>query len=87
MTIEERIEFIEGQNTVLKHALALLIIMHPHKKEISDVVKKIFSYPEVISSSESYKNGINSILQEVDDLSNTALLAGVARDQGSSKNH
>lgn len=51
-------------------------------------IKKISSYPEVLFASQNYSNGIHSILQEVDDLSNTALLADAARAQGhGKKNH
>lgn len=85
MTNKQRIEFIEGQNTVLKHALAVLIVMHPNKKEIANLLKKISSYPEVISLSEIYQNGINSILHEIDDLSKTALHAALVSSQDPGK--
>lgn len=81
MTTEEKIEFLEGQNLILKNTLSLLIVMHPNKEELITHMNKLASYPEVLDSSETYQNGIKNILQAFADLSTTALHAKLAASQ------
>ena len=82
MTLEQYLDFMAGQITVLKYACATLIGMRSDRSDIIKLIKGIPTYPIADISSEHYRRGITSIVEELDALSDVATLAEQFRKQG-----
>jgi uncharacterized protein YbgA (DUF1722 family) len=85
MTMEQRLDFTEGQVTVLKHALALLVMVHPHKNQMGQIIKNMASYPIEDVSSEYFRAGIRDVVENLDDLSKTTVLTVWEENKWNSK--
>lgn len=86
ITIEQRLNFISGQITVLKYAFASLVVTHPLKDGIVSVIKKMPEH-DLKDASEHFLLGIKNIVDEIDNLSRVAILAEASRKSPDETKH
>ena len=75
MTGEQYLSFFSGQITALIHMRTALIAMQPNRTAVTELFKKLSSYPIEDTSSEYYINGIKKGVEELEALLRIAVFA------------
>lgn len=73
--MKELVDRTNGRIVVLQYAFASLIAMHPEKEKLVQLIKGMMTYPIEETASEIYRRGMQDVVDTLDEVILTAVLA------------
>ena len=85
MDTEEILHFIMGQLDALKHICCGMAALHPRRSDLMQLGQYVLDNAAQKNASETYKAGIQQILETLQAMGDAALTAELVRRRGPGK--